>query len=79
MQSPEQLEAMNANVESLANELENIMQENHQLSTTLQDITITPLTEDAQKLTSVLIQEVLRRQHASQICWVHLISYCSLE
>lgn len=65
MQSPEQLEAMNANVERLANELENIMQENHQLSTTLQDITITPLTEDAQKLTNILIQEVLHRQHTS--------------
>ncbi|KAI7874067.1 TBPIP-domain-containing protein [Lichtheimia hyalospora FSU 10163] len=57
IQTPEQLEAMNINLEKLAKEFEIVMQENRHLSTTLRDITTTPLTEDAKEMTSKFIQE----------------------
>ncbi|KAJ8654775.1 hypothetical protein O0I10_009496 [Lichtheimia ornata] len=54
---PEQLEAMDVNVQTLANQVESTMQENQHLSSTLRDITITPLTQDAKELASKLTQE----------------------
>lgn len=73
---PEQLEAMDVNVQTLANQVESTMQENQHLSSTLRDITITPLTQDAKELASKLTQEVPHKQYASQML---ITSYYLLE
>lgn len=73
---PEQLEAMDVNVQNLANQVEITMQENHNLSSTLRDITITPLTQEAKELASKLTQEVLYKHYAPQML---ITSYYLLE
>lgn len=73
---PAQLEAMDVNAQNLANQVEITMQENHHLSSTLRDITITPLTQEAKELASKLTQEVLYKHYTPQML---ITSYYLLE